>query len=113
MKTFKEEIKMDNNEVMQTTDVQENVGTEVTATEQPSGKGKAIFFGVLAVVVLGPIAAIVFAVLWIRNKNQKKQLQAELDAEKAKNAATTAPAAPVAPAEASVETKADTPAETK
>lgn len=105
---------MDNENVMQTTDVQENVGTEATVTEQPSGKGKAIFFGVLAVVVLGPIAAIIFAILWIRNKNQKKQLQAELDAEKAKNATTAAPAAPVAPAEATpVETKADTPAETK
>ena len=106
---------MDNENVMQSTEnVQENVGTEVTANEQPSGNGKAIFFGVLAVVVLGPIAAIVFAVLWIRNKNQKKQLQAELEAEKAKNAATTTPAAPVAPAEATpVETKADTPAETK
>ena len=103
---------MNDENVMQTTDVQENVGTtEATVTEQPSGKGKAIFFGVLAVVVLGPIAAIVFAVLWIRNKNQKKQLQAELEAEKAKNAAT---AAPVATAEATpVETKADTPAETK
>lgn len=106
---------MDNENVMQTTDVQENVGTEVNNTEeQPSGKGKAIFFGVLAVVVLGPIAAIVFAILWIRNKNQKKQLQAELEAEKAKNAATEAPAAPVATAEAApVETKADTPAEIK
>ena len=106
---------MNDENVMQTTDVQENVGTtEATVTEQPSGKGKAIFFGVLAVVVLGPIAAIVFAVLWIRNKNQKKQLQAELEAEKAKNAATAAPAAPVATAEATpVETKADTPAETK
>lgn len=113
MKTFKEEIKMGDENVMQTTDVQENVGTEVTATEQPSGKGKAIFFGVLAVVVLGPIAAGIFAILWIRNKNQRKQLQAELEAEKAKNAAM-APAAPVAPAEATpVETKADTPAETK
>ena len=102
---------MNDENVMQTTDVQENVGTEVTATEQPSGKGKAIFFGVLAVVVLGPIAAGIFAILWIRNKNQKKQLQAELEAEKAKNAATAAPAAP---AEATpVETKADTPAETK
>ena len=106
---------MNDENVMQTTDVQENVGTtEATVTEQPSGKGKAIFFGVLAVVVLGPIAAIVFAVLWIRNKNQKKQLQAELEAEKAKNAATAVPAAPVATAEATpVETKADTPAETK
>lgn len=104
---------MDNENVMQTTDVQENVGTEVTANEQPSGKGKAIFFGVLAVVVLGPIAAGIFAILYIRNKNQRKQLQAELEAEKAKNAATAAPAAPVAPAEAPVETKADTPAETK
>ena len=106
---------MNDENVMQSTDVQENVGTtEVTATEQPSGKGKAIFFGVLAVVVLGPIAAGIFAILYIRNKNQRKQLQAELEAEKAKNAATASPAAPVTPAEATpVETKADTPAETK
>jgi len=95
----------------QTTDA--NVNNDVDSTaEQPSGKGKAIFFGVLAVVVLGPIAAIIFAILWIRNKNQKKQFQAELEAEKAKNAATEAPAAP-APVETKEETKAETPAETK
>lgn len=90
------------------------VGTEVNNTEeQPSGRGKIVFFGVLGCCVLGPIAAIVLGILWLRNRNQKKQLQKELEAEKAKNAATEAPAAPAQVEAKAEETKAETPAETK
>ena len=94
-----------------TTDV--NVNNDVNSTvEQPSGKGKIVFFGILGCCVLGPIAAVVLGILLIRNRNQKKQLQAELEAEKAKNAAQEAPAASAPVETKAEETKTETP-ETK